>query len=50
MASIQLDSTGRYTMGIPAKLAKSLGIEKGDTAHVMKGDRENELRVILERV
>ena len=50
MSSIQIDKTGRCLIGIPAKLVKSLGIEKGDTAHVMKGDKENEIKIIIEKL
>lgn len=50
MSSVQIDKTGRVSINIPKKLAASMGIEKGDIAHVMKGEAENEIKIIIEKV
>ena len=50
MASIQTDKTGRVSINIPKKLAASMGIKKGDIAHVMKGEAENEIKIIIEKI
>lgn len=50
MSSVQFDKkTGRFSSGIPRKIAKEYGIKQGDELHFMKGDKENEIRVIVER-
>jgi len=50
MSIIQIDSTGKVMVNIPKKLAQSMNIEKGDTAHVMKGNKENEIKIIIEKL
>jgi bifunctional DNA-binding transcriptional regulator/antitoxin component of YhaV-PrlF toxin-antitoxin module len=45
-----VDKTGKVMVIIPKKLAESLGIEKGDVAHLMKGEKENEIKIILEKL
>ncbi len=52
MSSIQIDKTGRVMVSIPVKLARSMGgIEKGgDIAHVMKGEADNEIKIIIEKL
>lgn len=50
MSSIQIDKTGRVMVSIPVKLARSMEIEKGDIAHVMKGEADNEIKIIIEKL
>ncbi|WP_155402042.1 hypothetical protein [Methanosarcina mazei] len=50
MSSVQIDKTGRVMVNIPKKLAVSMGIEKGDIAHVMKGEADNEIKIVIEKV
>lgn len=50
MSSVQIDKTGRVMVNIPKKLAASIGIKKGDIAHVMKGEAENEIKIIIEKI
>lgn len=50
MSSVQFDKkTGRFSCGIPRKIAKEYNLSQGDELHYMKGDKENEIRVIVER-
>ncbi len=50
MSSIQFDrKSGRFSCGIPRKIAREYGIKQGDELHFMKGDKENEIKVIVER-
>lgn len=50
MSSVQIDKTGRVMVNIPKKLAAAMGIKKGDIAHIMKGEEENEIKIIIEKI
>jgi bifunctional DNA-binding transcriptional regulator/antitoxin component of YhaV-PrlF toxin-antitoxin module len=50
MSSVQVDKTGRCTIGIPHQIVKAMGIEKGDIAHVMRGEKENEIKIVIEKL
>jgi len=50
MSSVQFDKkTGRVSSGIPLKIAKEYKLKQGDELHYMKGDNENEIKVLVER-
>lgn len=50
LSSIQYDKkTGRFSSGIPLKIAKEYKLKQGDELHFMKGDKEDEIKIIVER-
>lgn len=49
MPSVQLSKIGIYSVNIPIRVARSLKMQKGETATVRKGKNSNEFIVTLER-
>lgn len=49
MGSIQLSKIGVYNINIPARLARSMHLCKGENAIIRKGKKENEFTVTIER-
>lgn len=50
LSSIQFDrKSGRFSCGIPRKIAKEYKLKQGDELLFLKGDNENEIKIIVER-
>ena len=49
MPSVQLSKIGIFSINIPVRVARSLKLQKGETATVRKGKNSNEFTVTLER-
>lgn len=49
MSSIQISKLGVFSVNIPIRLARSLKLQKGEEARVVKGKSSNEILIIIER-
>ena len=49
MPSVQLSKIGIFSINIPIRVARSLKLQKGETATVRRGKNSNELIITIER-
>lgn len=49
MSSVQVSKGGVFSVNIPIRLVRSLKLQKGEEARVVKGKSSNEIIITLER-